>query len=606
VGAYVYNNVETTVTIGTGYSIDQVTNLTELIEKANQLEEAETGVSVPMFTWVLPIANGAVSVRYQCDLHFAFAFSGAIGVKVTTDFDYALGATYTKEDGVDTTAKILNSDVFKKVEVTIEGSAKMKLGLANTLALDVLAGVVSLGIKAEVGNFNGLYGYATTSNLVAADPYITGAMYFEGGFYYDIDLIIALSIGSIANINKNVDIVQGEIVLYSFGQRELIKSIEGKTIEMATVETIIPEFVAEAYDLKDANFYQTTVSFSEGVSADSNLVVKDGKITVVDPSKKVDTVVTFVYNNIEVKANVKFDGAVIFDKYVYNYDKSGDAKTSDVKIVLSGTEINGNENVEVEIGTYDKASKTVVIPFENVAVMENGVNEVEIKVNGVAYNAYVSVSGVLEALGFQVDGVYEIFAAEQIADLSAKANAGEDFFGKTFKLVKDIDMNGAAIAPIKLFQGTLDGNGKTISNYTVEGVVDNAVAFIVTNKGTVKDLTLSGVVNAQISAKTGNNYLVAGAVAINNGTVSNVTVNGEINMTSTSLNAFVKITVMGVIAQNNGTASDNSAADASLSAVAQFDVANVTITVDGNTSYAYSCKNAAVASGALVKFNVAK
>ncbi|MDE7336683.1 MAG: hypothetical protein K2N32_01030, partial [Clostridia bacterium] len=86
--AYVYNNVETNIKISTGYSIDQVTNLTELIEKANQLEEAETGVSVPMFTWVLPVANGAVSVRYQCDVHFGFSFSGAIGVKINTDFNY--------------------------------------------------------------------------------------------------------------------------------------------------------------------------------------------------------------------------------------------------------------------------------------------------------------------------------------------------------------------------------------------------------------------------------------------------------------------------------------------------------------------------------------
>mgnify|MGYP006990142973 CR=1 FL=1 len=44
-------------------------------------------------------------------------------------------------------------------EVDLSGSAKMKLGLANTLSLDVLAGVLGLGIKAEVGNFNGLYGF---------------------------------------------------------------------------------------------------------------------------------------------------------------------------------------------------------------------------------------------------------------------------------------------------------------------------------------------------------------------------------------------------------------------------------------------------------------
>ena len=64
-------------------------------------------------------------------------------------------------------------------------------------------------------------------------------------------------------------------------------------------------------------------------------------------------------------------------------------------------------------------------------------------------------------------------------------------------------MNGAVIAPIKEFKGVLDGNGKTISGYVVEGMADNAVAFIANNKGEIKNLTLDGKVNAQIAAKTG-------------------------------------------------------------------------------------------------------
>ena len=608
--AYVYNSVETNIKISTGYSVDQVTNLTELIEKANQLEEAETGVSVPMFTWVLPIANGAVSVRYQCDLHFAFSFSGAIGVKINTDFNYVLGATYTKENGVETVADILDESGFKNVQLTIVGNAKMKLGLANTLAVDILAGVVSLGIKAEVGNFNGLYGYATTGNLLAQDRKIAGALYFEGGFYYDIDLLIALSIGKIANIkigdiDQKVDIAQGEIVLYTLGQREFIRSITAPAvIELTAIETLVPEFVAEAYDVKDCRAYQTTVRFEESMEDGANIVIEDGVIKVVDPAKKVETAVRFKYvdafnNEIIVNTIVKFDGAVVFDKYMYNYDKSGAGRTEDVKIVLAGSEIDGNEVVTVDGGSYDKASKTVTVPFKNVAVMENGINTVEVNVNGNVYLTYINVSGVLEALGFEVDGVYEIFAPEQIADLSAKASEGVSFFGKTLKVVNDIDMNGAVIAPIKEFQGVLDGNGKTIFNYTVEGVVDNAVAFIITNTGEIKNLTLDGKVNAQIAAKTGKDYLVAGLVAVNNGVINKVIVNGSVEMTSTSLNAFVTIKVMSIAASGSGTVNASSA-NAKVVAVSQFDIANVTIYVEANAEC--SCKNAAIANGALVKF----
>ena len=599
---YVYNNVETNVKISTGYSIDQVTNLTELIEKANQLEEAETGVAVPMFKWVLPVANGAVSVRYQCDLHFGFSFSGAIGVKINTDFNYMLGATYTKEDGVETVADILDESGFKNVQLTIVGNAKMKLGLANTLALDVLAGVVSLGIKAEVGNFNGLYGYATTGNLLVEEPTIAGALYFEGGFYYDIDLLIALSIGSIANIDKKVDITQGEIVLYTLGERELIRSITApEVIELTAVETLMPEFAAEAYDVKDCRPYQTAIRFQNSVANGDNIVIEDGVIKVVDPTKKVDTNVRFQYKDIVVETKIVFDGAIVFDKYIYDYDKSGESRTNDVEIVLAGSEIDGNEVVSVQGGSYDKATNVVTLPFKNVAVMENGINAVEVNVNGNVYITYVNVSGVLEADGFKVDGVFEIFASEQIADLSAKSNEGETFFGMTFKVVEDIDMNGAVIAPIKVFKGVLDGNGKTISGYVVEGMADNAVAFIANNKGEIKNLTLDGKVNAQIAAKTGKNYLVAGAVAVNEGIVNNVTVNGSVEMTSTSLNAFITIKVMAIVAENKAAVTDCSA-NATVIAVSQFDVANVTIYVDGSVNNEYSCKNAAVANGALVKF----
>ncbi|MDE7215518.1 MAG: hypothetical protein K2O08_01795, partial [Clostridia bacterium] len=530
------------------------------------------------------------------------SFSGAIGVKINTDFNYVLGATYTKADGVETVANLLPDSGFKNVQLTIVGNAKMKLGLANTLAVDVLAGVVSLGIKAEVGNFNGLYGYATTGNLLVKDPTVAGALYFEGGFYYDIDLLIALSIGSIANIDKKVDITQGEIVLYTLGERELIKSITApEVIELTAIETLMPEFAAEAYDVKDCRPYQTAIRFESSVADGDNITITDGVIKVVDPTKKVDTTVRFQYKNIVVETKVVFDGAVVFDKYIYDYDKSGDNRTDDVEIVLAGSEIDGNEVVSVDGGSYDKDSKTITVPFKNAAVMANGINAVEVNVNGNVYLTYINVSGTLEADGFKVGGVYEIFAAEQIADMSAKSNEGETFFGKTFKVVEDIDMNGAVIAPIKEFKGTLDGNGKTISGYVVEGTVDNAVAFIANNKGEIKDLTLDGKVNAQIAAKTGKNYFVAGAVAVNNGIMTNVTVNGSVEMTSTSLNAFVTIKVMAIVAENAGQVNGCSA-NGNVVAVSQFDIANVTIYVDASVNNEYSCKNAAVAGGHLVKF----
>ena len=113
---------------------------------------------------------------------------------------------------------------------------------------------------------------------------------------------------------------------------------------------------------------------------------------------------------------------------------------------------------------------------------------------------------------------------------------------------------------------------------------------------------MEGNVNAKIAAKTGKDYLVAGVAAVNNGTLENVVFNGAVNMESTSLNAFVTIKVAAGVAQGNKAGVTT---DATIEAVSKFDIANVTITIDGNANEVkYSCKNAAVENGALVKFVV--
>ncbi len=177
-----------------------------------------------------------------------------------------------------------------------------------------------------------------------------------------------------------------------------------------------------------------------------------------------------------------------------------------------------------------------------------------------------------------------------------------DYAGKKLVLKNDIDMNGAVINPIGVFNGSLDGNGYTISNYTVEGMYDNNVAFIATNNGTVKNLTLAGDVNAVIAAKTRNDYKVAGVVAVNNGTLSNVNITGAVNVESTTLNAFVTIKVMASVAEGN---TDGVSADVTIKAVSKFDIANVTFYIDGSVDESKvekSCTNAAVKDGALIKF----
>lgn len=615
--AYVYNDVDTNIRLQTGYSFSEVTNLTELIENANKMQEAKAGVDAPLFTWILPIANGAVAVRYQCDLAFSFAFSGSFGVTINSQFDYMLGATYTKDDGVDTFAKNLVFDPVKSVEVDLSGSAKMKIGIANTLSLDILAGVVSLGIRAEVGNFNGLYGFMNTGNLLEENPSISGTVYFEGGFYYDIDLLVALSIGSIANIKigdigKSIDIAQGEIVLYSFGEESVITDIvSNNTIVLSAVETKLPEYKAFAYNLKNrGNTYDTIVSLDNVVGNFTRLSIENGVVRVLDPSIKLDDTVTLKYETtygktIEVVTRFIYDGTVHMDKADFVYDKSN-TKTNmnDIEIELSGTMVENKTDevvsANVEGATYNKNSNVLTIPYEALAAMDNGVNSVEIKVNNATCYASVEVIGEASALGYQRGAEYLIFTAEQVANMSKDV----DFAGKTLSLQNNIDMKGAVINTIGIFNGTIEGNGYEITNYTVAGMYDKSVAFIAVNNGTINNLTLKGDVNATIAASTGKSYKVAGVVAVNKGTLSNVNFEGAVNVESTSLNAFVTIVVKAAVA--DGSKSGVSA-NATINAVSKFDIANVTFYIDGSVganNITKSCTNAAIKDGALVKFIV--
>lgn len=106
----------------------------------------------------------------------------------------------------------------------------------------------------------------------------------------------------------------------------------------------------------------------------------------------------------------------------------------------------------------------------------------------------------------EVDGVYEIKNAAQLAWVSQQVNSGATTFsGKTVKLVDDIYLGGKSWTPIGnvvsvpsvVFHGTFDGNGKTIHdlnasdntpNYSTAGLFGSVVSAI------IKDLTIENAI----------------------------------------------------------------------------------------------------------------
>ena len=128
----------------------------------------------------------------------------------------------------------------------------------------------------------------------------------------------------------------------------------------------------------------------------------------------------------------------------------------------------------------------------------------------------------------------EIHDAAQLYALSQAVNNGNNFSGKTIKLINDIDLNNKEWTPIGMigqdgavsFRGTFDGNGKTIKNLRVNNKL--AGLFGQVWGATIKDLTIENA-NIQGSEKAGKlmAYVHGSAETMDVPTqIENVVVNG--------------------------------------------------------------------------------
>lgn len=98
-------------------------------------------------------------------------------------------------------------------------------------------------------------------------------------------------------------------------------------------------------------------------------------------------------------------------------------------------------------------------------------------------------------------GEYEIYTALGLYNMANMTNAGKES-GKTFKLMNDIDMEGAAWQSTESFNGVFEGNGKTVSNVNVYGEIvlstnNYGHGFFgkIGQNGAVRNLKLENVTN---------------------------------------------------------------------------------------------------------------
>lgn len=601
--ATVNNDITTTVTLGADGGYTGAVNVPELMDKLVELanESRDDATAIPLFKWTVPIANGVASITYNADLMFRFSVAGDINASAHAQLDYEVGVMYTKADGIDAYANELEGNGFDDVQVSLGGQAELKVGLRQDLSFDILAGVLGVGIEAEIGNYNRLYGYGESSNLVdEAEDYFTGGVYFEGGFYYDVNLSYGVKIGSLLNLADKVDIADGEIKGYEAGNRYLVLGVgaEVQSYTLSAMNTNIPAiYYKEMYDLVTKTRYTEAASAEEFTfeSANAALKIENNVIKVTKDIEPTTVTATFAANNdLKVDVAYKFTLAdPILDNDTIVLNKS--AYTEEGAKLEFGINYNGFANAETTVTSDDVTiseiersdTKAVVsVPVKELLVLDNGMNEIVMSVGGKTLTLNLDVQGKVAWNQFAAgSNAYSVFTADQVIDM---VNSSSNFEGVVITVTDNIDMKGAEIAPISSFNGTLQGNGNAITNYTVNAFAGEKAGFIAVNNGTIDNVVFGGNVNVALEAYTGKDYAVAGIAAVNNGTISGCAYTGNVNVYSYGLAAYVEFDVAAIAALNNSNCdltTNTGASDLTkVNVTVKFDLANVQVRIGDTTS----------------------
>jgi len=137
------------------------------------------------------------------------------------------------------------------------------------------------------------------------------------------------------------------------------------------------------------------------------------------------------------------------------------------------------------------------------------------------------------AYGWYGNGSSNSFTISNAAQLTEFANivsgntgtdgpAKSDFTGKTVTLTEDIDMSGISWRMIGYFNGTFDGNNKTISNFHTDGEWNSEFFQMIEENGIVKNIVFLDI---NIILKHGWTVLIYS----NRGLIQNININGSIN-----------------------------------------------------------------------------
>ena len=317
------------VAVSEGSELDAIiTKIRALVQNSN-----EDIVTIPVFNWVVPIGNGVADVSFQVNAALDLAFSGKLGVEASATSGFKAEIKYNPATD-EKTANITETQglSFDAATIYFDGNAAIYLGVNATIKFDLLGGVISVGIGAEVGNYNKIYGTIGTTNLTEDDISAVYGYYFEGGIYYDAKFLY--SVAKITSGEKSFFNGRQEKKLYDAGDPIVITE--------ATVNGLVYiDGTAKDLDITISTKNLITGEEITGVKledfakiediTDDNIIVENGTIKVVGELTAETTKIKV--DSIEITVSVSAIKVIAADTDVGTLD-AGEYRLPDGTIII--------------------------------------------------------------------------------------------------------------------------------------------------------------------------------------------------------------------------------------------------------------------------------
>lgn len=208
-----------------------------------------------------------------------------------------------------------------------------------------------------------------------------------------------------------------------------------------------------------------------------------------------------------------------------------DVKTFDMKNVMlnfgsNAVEITGTSVSQTTVKNMNIVANGRVV-LTDIAALGSFSGYGEIYADGVTATWNGEAVGIIALEKDEVNKLYTVNTRAGLINIANMVNAGNNLAGWTVKLANDINLNNMTWVPIgnkeNPFNGTFDGNGKTIYNLNVKAISNVGLIGYVYNEGTIKNVTIDG------ASVEGNHYVgaVCGYIYGNmtNCIVKNATIN---------------------------------------------------------------------------------